>query len=400
MNRIPVISRRQAAALMLALSAAALTACGGGGDAAVGAGPTETPTAYAAGPITGFGSVIVNGVRYDDSAASVIDDDDGGHSRDELKLGMMVEVDGSQMDRANGLGKALRIRFGSEIVGPLASVSANGSSLVVLGQTVLVNATTVFDDMPAGGLSALVGTPIEVHAQFNAATGDYTATRIEPEADAQMYKLRGVVADLNPTDKTFTLGGEVINFADIAAADLPNNLANGLKVRVRLKTEQVDGQWVAVSVRHGVRKVEDRDDAHLRGTISALRSATDFDVNGLKVNATTASFPDGTAGVVLGAEVEVEGAVVDGVLVATKVELDDERHAGDRHRFELHGLISELNKEAKSFSLRGVTVSYAGNVSFEDGFEADLANGAKVEVKGTPSADRTTLVASSIEFED
>jgi hypothetical protein len=47
-----------------------------------------------------------------------------------------------------------------------------------------------------------------------------------------------------------------------------------------------------------------------------------------------------------------------------------------------------------------VTVSYAGNVSFEDGFEADLANGAKVEVKGTPSADRTTLVASSIEFED
>jgi Domain of unknown function (DUF5666) len=120
----------------------------------------------------------------------------------------------------------------------------------------------------------------------------------------------------------------------------------------------------------------------------------------LKVNATTASFPDGATGVVFGAEVEVEGAVVAGVLVATKVELDDEEHAGDRHGFELHGLISALDKDAKTFSLRGVTVSYAGDVTFKDGTADNLAEGAKVEVKGTPSADRTALVASSIEFED
>jgi hypothetical protein len=399
MHRIPVVSRRQAAALLLVLSAAAITACGGGGDAAVGAGPTETPTAYASGPITGFGSVIVNGVRYDDSASSVIDDDDGGHSRDELKLGMMVEVDGHQMDRANGLGKALRIRFGSEIVGPLTYVSPDGGSLEVLGQTVLVTSTTVFDDMPAGGLPALFGTAIEVHAQLNVATGEYTATRIEPKADAKLYKLRGVVADLTPT--TFKLGDAVINYAGIAAGDLPQNLADGLKVRVRLlKTQNTASEWVAVSVRHGVRKVEDRDEAHVRGKISAFTSATEFEVNGLKVNATTASFPDGTTGVVFGAEVEVEGAVVNGVLVATKVELDDERHAGERHRFELHGLISALDTTVKTFSLRGVTVSYAGDVTFKDGTADNLANGAKVEVKGTPSADRTTLVASSIEFED
>jgi hypothetical protein len=400
MHRIPVISRRQAAALLLVLSAAAITACGGGGDSAGATGPMETPTAYASGPITGFGSVIVNGVRYDDSASSVIDDDDGGHSRDELKLGMMVEVDGHQMDRANGLGKALRIRFGSEIVGPLTYVSPDGGSLEVLGQTVLVTSTTVFDDMPAGGLPALFGTAIEVHAQFNVATGKYTATRIEPKADAKLYKLRGVVADLNPTAKTFTLGGEVISYNDIAAGDLPQNLANGLKVRVRLLKTQVSGQWVAVSVRHGVRKVEDRDEAHVRGSITVWTSETNFEVNGLKVDATTASFPDGKTGVVLGAEVEVEGSVVAGVLVATKVELDDERHAGDRHRFELHGLISALDTTVKTFSLRGVTVSYAGDVTFKDGTADNLANGAKVEVKGTPSADRTTLVASSIEFED
>ncbi len=65
--------------------------------------------------------MIVNGVRYDDSSATVLDDDDGGRSRDALKLGMMVEIDGAQMDRAAAQGKALRIRFGSEIVGRSAA---------------------------------------------------------------------------------------------------------------------------------------------------------------------------------------------------------------------------------------------------------------------------------------
>jgi Domain of unknown function (DUF5666) len=398
MNPAIAFSRRQAAALLVALSAAALTACGGGGDAAGGPAPTETATAYAAGPISGFGSVIVNGIRYDDSTASVTDDDDSGRSRDQLKLGMMVEIDGNGIDRGRAVGRALRIRFGSEIVGPVSSVGAN--SLVVLGQTVVVSATTVFDDDLPGGLAALTaGSVIEVHARFDAATGAYTATRIEPRTGALTYKLRGVIANLDTAAKTFTLGGEVINYAGVAAADRPAALTNGMIVRVRLQTTQVAGQWVAVTLRHGVRKVEDREEAHLRGTVTAFTSATDFEVNGLKVNAASAAFPDGSAGIALGAEVEVEGKVVDGVLVASKVELED-HHVGERHRFELHGQISALDKTAKAFVLRGVKVSYAGTVQYKDGSEASLADGVKVEVKGVPSADGTGLVASTIEFED
>ena len=46
-----------------------LSACGGGGDVAgVGQGGTG---AFSVGPITGLGSIIVNGIRYDDSRASI-----------------------------------------------------------------------------------------------------------------------------------------------------------------------------------------------------------------------------------------------------------------------------------------------------------------------------------------
>ena len=393
--------RRHAAAALMACAATFLVGCGGSGDSADSPAPaTESATSYASGPISGFGSVIVNGVRYDDSSATVLDDDDGGRSRNELKLGMMVEVDGTQMNRAAAQGRALRIRFGSEIVGPVGSVDASTGTLGVLGQTVRITTTTVFDDSLVGGLAALTaGTVVEVHALFDAASGSYIATRIEDEDNTSFYKLRGLIANLDTLAKTFTIGSQVINYAGLTVADLPGVLADGQRVRVRLQTAQLAGQWVAVALRPGVRKIEDREDAHLRGAITALTSLAAFEVNGLTVDAASASFPDGSAGVVLGAQVEVEGKVVNGVLVATKVELDA-RHAGERHGFELHGALSALDAATRTFTLRSVRVSYGVGTVFRDGSAADLADGRQVEVKGTPSSDRTTLQASRIDFED
>ena len=72
---------RRAAGLLvtvsITLSATLIAACGGGG----GGLTADSATAYAAGPITGFGSIIVNGIRFDDSSASVLDDDDNSHDR-------------------------------------------------------------------------------------------------------------------------------------------------------------------------------------------------------------------------------------------------------------------------------------------------------------------------------
>ncbi|MFZ2988859.1 MAG: hypothetical protein WA086_12770, partial [Ideonella sp.] len=84
-------------ALALA-SLSVLVACGGGGsadtDASTGGTPgASTLTAFTSGSISGFGSVIVNGVRFDDSNATVEDDDGGRHGRDDLKLGASVEIE-------------------------------------------------------------------------------------------------------------------------------------------------------------------------------------------------------------------------------------------------------------------------------------------------------------------
>jgi Domain of unknown function (DUF5666) len=357
--------------------------------------------------ITGFGSVIVNGVRFDDSAASVTDDDDNARRNDELRLGMMAEIEsaGIVSDGSGSHAKARAIRFRPEIVGPVFSVAADGKSLVVLGETVLVTATTLVDDRLVGGLAGLSPgvSVVEVHAMLDVTTGVYTATRIEPRPNAPFFKLRGVVTSIDKTGHTFKIGNgtETISYEGIAA-NLPAAFDNGLLVRVRLQTTQVAGKWVAASIVSGLRKLEDHDEAELEGTITATTFTVDkkFSVNGIAVDATNAIFPQGTDGIVLGARVEVKGSAVNGVIVATRVSFENE-HERELRGFELHGVISGFNGDAKTFVLRGVTVDFSSTgVEFRKGTITDLANGKKVEVKGVRSSDGMKLVAVRITFED
>ena len=398
-------SRRLQAIALLAASAAALIACGGGGGDAgsstVTAAPGTTAASFAAGPITGFGSVIINGIRFDDSTAHVSDDDGVAHEKGELKLGMMATVQSSQIlsDDKGQHGQASTIGFRSELVGPVSAVDAVARSLVVLGQPVDVTPATVFDDRLGAGLASIaVGAVVEVYATFDASTGRYSATRIEPKANAAVFKLRGPIASLDTTALTFRIGTALVSYAGVAAATLPA-LANGTLVRVKLQTTQVAGAWVANEVRAAVQRVEDHAEAEVKGRVTAFTSATQFSVDGLAVDASKATFPNGSTGIVLGARVEIHGAAIAGVIVASKVSVETEDEA--RHgRFELHGAIDSIDKTAKTLSLRGLNVSYANAaVEFKDGTAADLAAGRQVEVKGALSTDGTTVVATRIEFE-
>ena len=392
--------------LKLLCAVLVLTGCGGGGGTGSSSGGT-TATAFAAGPITGFGSIIVRGVRFDDSSARVTDDDGSAHNSADLKLGMMAEIEsaGITSDSSGSHAKASEIRFGSEIVGPVFSVAGDGSSLVVLGETVQVTPTTLFDEHLVGGLAALVpGTSVvEVHGLLDVASGLYTATRIELKTAPSFYKLRGAVSGIDKTAHTFKIGTgtETISYAAIAAT-VPSTLDNDLLVRVKLQTTEVAGQWIASLVAPAVHKVDDHDEAEIEGTITASSFATDkmFSVNGIAVNAVNAAFPNGTDGIVLGARVEVHGSIVGGVVVATRVDVETEQQR-EAEGFELHGAISFLDSAAQTFVLRGMTVNFGGrNVEFKNGSAADLANGRQVEVKGARSADGTTLTATRISFEN
>ncbi len=380
-----------------------LVACGGGGgngsEATVGGAPDGTTAAWADGPISGLGSIIVNGVRYDDSDARVENDDDGSvRSASSLKVGMMVEVRSSRVDDASQSARASHIRFGSEIVGPIASVDAGASSIVVLDQTIDIKSTTVFDDSLSSGLAALsAGTVVEVHALRDAATGRYTATRIEDKPGATSYRLRGVVSQLDTGTKAFNLGAARVSYAN--ATEVNAGLADGQRVRVTLQTTKVAGAWVAIAVRSGLKRVDDSSDGRIHGTVTAFDASSAFEVNGVRVDASGAEFKPNAAAVALGVYVRVRGNVVNGVLVAREVKVDGRNSSDSMRDVEIHGAVSNLDTSARTFTVRDVKVDYSGPIDWHDGGVDNLANGRSVEVKGVWSNDHSTLKATKIEFE-
>jgi hypothetical protein len=386
-----------------------LAACGGGGDSADPSGAGASASSFVEGPITGFGSIIVGGVRFDESRASILDDSGGVQSRDALRLGMVVEIDGGRIDRppgvpgALGLCVAIRVVLGQSLVGPVNAVDAAGSALTLLGQKVVVTSATVFDDGIVGGLAGIVpGDIVEAHALYDPVLVQFVATRLELKPGATEYRLRGKVSNLDPTAGTFKIGSELIDYSG-AQPSVPSALVDGAFVRVRMQTAQVNGAWLATKVTIGLRALIPRGESEVEGVISSFTSLQSFEVNGLPVETSGSTrFPDGSAGIVLGARVEVRGEIVGGVLLATQVELKEPRIKP--LQFEFHGTVDRIDPAAQTFTLLGarglvgLTVWYGGTVEYRNGSEASLANGRRVEVKGVLAADRTRIEARRIEF--
>lgn len=379
------------ALLAFALAVAVLPGCGGVDSG--GTGQTVEKSTTSSGPITGFGSVIVNGVRYDDSAATVVDEDGATRSVSDLRLGMVVEVQGRVRGNTRE-GTASRIEFGEAISGPVESVDAAASRLTVLGQVVEVDAGTLFEGFGGALGSVQPGQLAEVHGLYDSSSGIYGATRIELKPALDRYTLRGPISNLaTPPASTFSIGGAAI---DYGAASTTPGLHDGLMVRVNLQTVPVSGRWVASSVRSVQRNIPDGNDAKLEGRVAALVSRADFRVDGVPVDASAPGLVVRNGSIddlANGARVEVEGVMRAGVLVAEV--LDFQR--SDNRPTELTGRVQSVDAGAQTFVLRNVTVTWDANTIFERGLPADLP-GRRVAVTGTAAG--ASVLAQRITFED
>ena len=101
-------------AACLTLAAMAVAACGGSGTqtAGIDRGGVATPVSVV-GPITGFGSIVVNGVHYNVDKASIVVDGNPATASD-LALGQVVTVVGER-DAAGSTGTANQVLFQTNV---------------------------------------------------------------------------------------------------------------------------------------------------------------------------------------------------------------------------------------------------------------------------------------------
>jgi Domain of unknown function (DUF5666) len=372
---------------------ALVVACGGGGSTppASSSAPPATRATFS-GAITGFGSIIVNGVRIDDSQARIELDDDSPNARaDDLRLGMLVDVQGERNAGA-ATGRATSVTSHSFVQGPVSDISAN--TLTVLGVVVTVSPATVFSGTGLTGLGTLSpGDTVEVHGLPNADGTQVKATRIERKAATSEIRLIGTVRDASAS--SLTINGITVQYTAASLDNLPNGVSNGMVVRVK---GTLSSPTVIAAIRIRQTSLAPLTAAGLRaeveGVVTKLTSAADFELSGVHVTVPAGASVTGT--LVLGARVEVEGTLNNGTLVSTLVRVEDENEAN-----EFHSTIATLDKANRTMTLSaggGVTVQWGDATVFDSatlpGGGNNLTVGMRLEVVGKVSGN--TVLASRI----
>jgi len=393
-------------AFLTVCGALAVAACGGGGGeqvAGIDRGGIPAPSAgvVSQGAITGFGSVILNGVTFDTSNATFTIDGTAG-SQSDLAVGQVIVVQGELGDDTT-TGTADSVTFDDAVEGPILAIDTIASTLTVLGQTVRVDADTSFDDSitPASLDGLDVDDVVEVSGFF-LADGSISATRIELRSVADEFELTGQVSNASGT--TFEINGFVVDFSN--ANDIigfPNGTPeNGQRVEAKGDMLNASGQLVATRVEFkGGGFGEDGDRGELEGFITRFGSATDFDVEGIPVmtNAQTV-FENGTSvDLALNRKVEVEGDInASGVLVATNVEIK----ASGFMRIE--SFVEDVQSD--QLTVLGIVVTVNAATRIEDKSSAnlepfdlgDINVSDYVEIRGFE--DASGVVATLLERED
>ena len=409
--------------LLCGSSLIGLTACGGSGGnssstatpVAVVPPPPPPPPAPSSnatkitvtGPIDGFGSVIVNGVRYDTGEADVEVGDDAGNITD-LSVGQVISL--RARNGADGETPiAERIRYEDLVKGPVDSIPADGSTLVVLGQTVRI-ADALFEPSldPA---TIAVDDVLEVSGVFNA-DGEIEATYVE-RSDDDDYEVHGFVTDLDETAQTFRIQDLTVGYATAALEDFDDGetLSNGDLVEVEGSTRTNDGTLIATEVEYEgddldeLRGDADEAEAEIYGFVSVFTSAENFEVNGIVVvtDDDTVFERCSRDTIALNTPVEVEGVFDgDGVLLADAVKCELEAN----NRIEAR--VDDVDAEAGTVTVLNVTVATDAGTRFQDKSDArvrefgldDIQAGDVVHIRFFDGADDALPIAKRIRRED
>ena len=397
--------------LVIAATLAGLAACGGGGSSSTTSSAAATASSakdVASGTVTGFGSVIVEGVKYDDDQAKVTLEHDASAPKSgslaDVKLGMQVEI------QASASGQASTVVVSSEVIGTIASKTSDG--FVVAGQTVKVSSDastpTVFEG--AAGLADLaVNDRVEVPGQRDSSNA-ILASRIERKdpSSALIIRVAGSVSNLDASAKSFSLAGLTVNFS-AASRIVPANatLANGQRVAVWSDTAPAGVALTAKSIVVKSTAPNNNDLLRIGGRIATLNfAAKTFKLDGFDVDASAATFLNGSVNdLANGRKIRVMGKFVAGKVAAT--DLKFVRDQGDA-TVELSGAISDFVSVA-SFKVRGVPIDAADGavvlnaptpttptVQFVGGSAANLANGVAVHIVGQVAND--VVKPSRIDF--
>jgi len=315
-----------------------LTACNTSTQVAEGGiGGTGITTT---GQITEFGSIWVNGIKFETDESVIyiegeVDDGVDDYTQGDLGYCMVVTVTG--IVNIDGIsGKADIVEYADEIEGivDVPGYDAVNKTLSVMDQTIdtsLFDSTKCFEGTGVNTqLSDLTGGEVVEVSGYSDGNGNIVATRIEVIEDVwdgEVVELKGEVDSHNSGVKTFKIGDLTIDYLGVVGAPV---LSDGFYVEVK-STSAITGTYpnrvmtasaIEIEDEEGVWSFEEGEEIELEGEITVIPNPAEIVLNGQQIDVSQApTYVGGTsANLIVGALVSVHCDYSGGTLIATEIE--------------------------------------------------------------------------------
>lgn len=306
---------------VFSLALALVSSCGGGGI--VGgidkSGEKPQMNVSASGPINGFGSVIVNGVRYNTDDAQVYI---RGELSEEtaLDVGDYVVVVGEVDGEGDGVAK--EVYYQPRVTGPIESLDVNLNRMEVMGHTIQLMEDTTYssDILPRNIEGFQIGNRVTISGSADA-DDMIRASRIELN-DLAPYEVLGAVESIDLIAQTFKVDQVTVDYSGVPGA--ASDLQEGKIVAVW--GEELDGKTLQafdINFDMDLRLLRGVDSIELTGFVRNLRQGG-FDIDSLPITVTDdTEFVGGDRDSLEdNVKVRIDGELgPDTTLVATQVEI-------------------------------------------------------------------------------
>jgi hypothetical protein len=391
--------------LLALVSSVLVISCSSGGSGTMTAGGgIDGSGIISRGSLSAFGSVFVNGTEFGTSNAAMIIN---GHkigigddvAKEYLDIGRVITVEGKRFGDPN-TAVADRVTYKNNVKGPVESIDELETAtmkIVVVGQTVIVNAATNFKNTSFDTIAQ--NDVVEVSGLLDD-TGVIWATfvgRIGGLTPGLGVEVTGYTVNIDTTMKSFEINGLIVDYSLADTSGLPSGLPDeGLFVEVEGTLDATGDLMVASKIQLGDGLgADDVDEIELTSFVTEFISLSEFKVGNqlVQADAETLYIDGAPENVDRGVKLEVGGTLVNGVLIAKEIEF------WGSNQIEVEGVITSIVSQSE-FSVGNQVVQTNFNTVFEDGVPGDIALGVKVEIKGVYlDTMRSNLSADKVSFE-
>ena len=250
-----------------------LSACGGTSANGVGG------TGITQGRVTGFGSMFVNGVKFNTDNASFTRDEVSSKKQEDFKTGEIVTIKGT-VDEGRKTGIATEVIFSDTLEGTVTSLPTT-NSIGILGQNITTNNLTIFHGF--NKLSDLkLGNIVEVSG-FNS-QNKITASSIQlidtSFTVGSKLEIEGEISDLKRDSLTFKINDLIIDYSNANFFDTTEDIiVNGDFLVVNSNQDIENNILRAANIQSVSNNLEPNTYYEIEGFITEFDSINNFTID-------------------------------------------------------------------------------------------------------------------------